>query len=311
MTSSETLKSKQAADARAYAALGLGIMAIAFNGIYVRLANTAGTVAGFWRLIIAAGVLTIPVGLNLIRGKAKLSIPAVGLSVLVSLALAIDFGTWNTAVLIIGAGMATLLGNTAPIWVALGAWLFMREKLRPMYWAGLGVAVVGVSLIAGKDALSGLAINPGVLLALITGVAYGTYQLLTSLTRKHIDTLTFMWLTGLMGGGMLLVVSLMLGKQVVGLSAETYLWLAAMALTSHLGGWFLVNYAFGHLPVSLVTVTLLAQPVITTILEIVIFKTSPDPMSLLGGVITLVGIYLVHQSNMQQKATQEAEEATV
>jgi drug/metabolite transporter (DMT)-like permease len=48
--------------------------------------------------------------------------------------------------------VATLLGNTAPIWVALVGFLFFKERFSPRFLVGLAVAFGGVVLlIVGGD----------------------------------------------------------------------------------------------------------------------------------------------------------------
>jgi drug/metabolite transporter (DMT)-like permease len=281
---------------RAYLVLGLGIFAISFNGIFVQLADTNGDVAGFYRLAIGALVLSVGVLWSWRKGRKRLPAGVIWLCVFAGLAHAADLGMWNTSVLLIGPGIATLLGNTAPLWVALGAWLLFRERLRPLYWVGLGIALAGAALIVGLDALQGLGRGIGNLLGLATGVAYAAYQLLTHRARALIDTMTFMWLYSGVGALALLIVSLGLKHPLVGLPTQTYLALVGMALFSHVGGWMMVNYAFGHLPVSQVTVTLLGQPILTTLLAIVFFGQLPAAWQIAGGIVTLVGIYVVHHS---------------
>jgi len=281
---------------RALAILLVGMVVISFNGIFVALANTFGEVAGFWRLAIAFSVLTAPVLVNRRRKGLRLSPLAIGLGAAAGVAMSADLVSWNTAVLLIGPGMATLLGNTAPIWVSLGAWLIFKEKLRPLYWVGLTVAVVGAALIVGLDLSQGLDTGLGNGLGLVTGVTYAAYQLITHRARALLDTLTYMWVYAGVGAAILLIVSLVFGHSLLGLPLQTYAYLLAMALLSHLGGWMLVNYAFGHLPVSLVTVTLLGQPVITTLLQMIIFQQYPEVWQMGGGVVVLSGILIVHAS---------------
>jgi drug/metabolite transporter (DMT)-like permease len=69
-----------------------------------------------------------------------------------------------------------------------------------------------------------------------------------------------------------------------------------LGLITHMSGWLLINYAFGHLPASLASVTLLAQPIITTLVALPILGETPKPWHIVGGLITLIGIYTVHRS---------------
>ncbi len=287
-------------DLRALLILLIGIVVISFNGIFVALANTNGDVAGAYRLGIGVLLLTIPALLNRRPSATRWSPSAVGLGIAAGIASAVDLGSWNTAVLIIGPGMATLLGNTAPLWVALGAWLLFREKLRPLYWVGLAVAVTGAILIVGLDLSQGLNTGLGNLLGLGTGIAYASYQLITHRARALIDTLTYMWIYSIVGALALLAVALLLRHPLLGLPPQTYAALGALGVVS-IGGWILVNYSFGHLPVSLVTVTLIGQPVITTVLQMIVFGQVPKIWQIGGGLVVLAGIYVVHRSRSAER----------
>ena len=284
------------ARASIYLALAGGIVCIGFSAIFVRFANTTGDVVGFFRLGIAALALSIPAALNWQRGRARIPRRAIWLGLLGGLAFAIDIALWNTAVTKTSASIATLMGNTAPVWVSLGAWLIFREKLRQTYWLGLAVAMGGAGLIMGLDALQGLETNLGNLLALLAGMAYAAYQLITKRARDQIDNLSYMWLFTTSGGLLLLIVSLALGHPLTDLPAKSYLALLALGLFSHMGGWLLINYAVGRLDAALVSVTLLGQPIVTALVALPILGEMPRTWHILGGLVTLIGIYIVHRS---------------
>jgi drug/metabolite transporter (DMT)-like permease len=287
------------ADIRSYLALAGGIVCIGFAAIFVKMANTTGDVVGFYRLGIASLALTIPVLLNWRRGRARLPREAVGLGVLAGLAFAADIGAWNTALTMISAATATLLGNTAPVWVGLGVWLIFREKPHATYWLGLALALGGAAMIIGLDALLGMQNGLGNLLGVLTGISYGAYQLVTRRAREHIDNLTYTWLFSATGALVFLVISPALGHSLVGLPVNSYLALLGLGLFSHLGGWLLINYAFGQLSASLVSVTLLGQPIFTALVAIPLLGETPTVWHVVGGLITLAGIFIVHRGAAQ------------
>jgi drug/metabolite transporter (DMT)-like permease len=61
-------------------------------------------------------------------------------------------------------------------------------------------------------------------------------------------------------------------------------------------------YALGHLPASIVAPTMVLQPVVTTILAIPLLGEIPNIWQGIGGMIALVGIYMVNQSHQQRLA---------
>ncbi len=157
-----------------YLALLFGITGLGFSAIFVKWANAPGAVSGFYRMSIAAAVMVIPFGLGA-RKAAPLSRPHVWLAVAGGLFFAADLAAWNTGVLITNAANATLMGNTSPFWVSLGALFLFKEKLRPAFWAGLALAMLGAFVILGGDYLIHPTLGWGDTLALIAGFFYGAF----------------------------------------------------------------------------------------------------------------------------------------
>ena len=64
-----------------------------------------------------------------------------------------DMALWSTGVMLAGVASPTLLANTAPMWVGLGAVVFFREQPPALFWAGLVLAFAGTLSILGPDVL--------------------------------------------------------------------------------------------------------------------------------------------------------------
>jgi drug/metabolite transporter (DMT)-like permease len=281
---------------RAYLALAGGVVCIGFAPIFIKLAGTTADVVGAYRLVIAAAVLAVPAALKWRRGEAWLPKKALGWALLAGVAFAGDIAVWGTAVLLTTASTATFLGNTAPVWVALGAWLLFGEDLRPIYWLGLAVALGGAALLVGLDGLTWQGASLGNVLALAGGGIYATYQLITNRTRALADNLSYTWTFTAVGGVLLVLTALSLGHPLTGLPTQSVLVLIVAAVFGHVGGWLLINYAFGELPAALVSVALLGQPVIATLVAAPVLGERPTVWHVVGGLVTLAGIFLVMQS---------------
>jgi drug/metabolite transporter (DMT)-like permease len=65
---------------------------------------------------------------------------------------------------------------------------------------------------------------------------------------------------------------------------------------TQVAGWLSINYALGHLPASLVSPTLLGQPVITAIAAVPLLGQLLSATQIVGGLTVLAGIYMVHRS---------------
>lgn len=280
--------------AMGYAALLVGLAGIAFSAIFVKLAKVPGAPSGFYRMAIAAAVMAIPFGVQLRRG-APLSRRHVGFAVLAGLFFAGDLATWNTAILIGSASNATLFGNTSPLWVGIGAMVLFKEQLRPRFWLGMLISLTGAVVILGHDLISHPAIGRGDILGLIAGVCYALFFLATQRARDALSSLSVWWISSATCAVALLIVGLLLKQPFSGYSTTSYAHLLTLALVVQILGWMSISYALGHLPASLVSTTLLAQPVLTAIAAVPLLGESISVEQLAGGVLVLAGIYLVHR----------------
>ncbi len=281
---------------RVYATLALGIFCIALSAIFVKLAGVPGTVSAFYRVAIAAVVLALPFARGVVQRKVVHDWRLWALAAAAGIFFVLDIAVWNTSLFMTSAANATLLGNDAPLLVGLGALLLFHERLKLSYWSGLALALLGMAVIVGPDALSaGGQLGTGDLLAMLAGVFYAMYLLATQRIRTRMDTLSSLWVAGAVGALLLLAFNLSAGHALWGFAPHQYLALLGLGLISQVAGWLAINYALGHLPASIVSVTLLAQPVLTAILAVPILGEALETRQIIGGAVALAGIYLVNR----------------
>lgn len=87
---------------------------------------------------------------------------------------AIPFSLFTYAALSITAGLASILNATAPMFTALVAWLWMRERLTPAQWLGMGVGMAGVAWLSmGKGQINASGHGWAIAAALLATLSYG------------------------------------------------------------------------------------------------------------------------------------------
>jgi drug/metabolite transporter (DMT)-like permease len=283
-----------------YLALALGITALSLSAMFVRWADAPGPVTGFYRLLFSTILLT-PFFIRRQRQSPPLSRAILVFPALAGLFTAFDFTFWNSSLAFTTASNATLLGNTSPLWVALGAMLIFRERLRGKFWAGLAIALAGALLVMGTDFLLHPRFGIGDLMACAAGVFYAAYQMTTQRARTHVDAFRYTWLAALSASLIILIVNLALRNPLTGYSLQTWMVFLGTAIVSHTIGYLSISYALGHLPAHVVSPTLIAQPVLTTVLAIPLLAEIPTLWQGLGGLIALTGIYIVNQSHRQSR----------
>jgi drug/metabolite transporter (DMT)-like permease len=282
----------------AYIALGVGIFSLSFSAMFVRWANAPGPVTAFYRLFFSIFLL-LPFFLPRTKTNPALRSRSIIFPLLAGVFTACDLGLWTASLSYTTASNATLLGNTAPLWVALGTWLILKQKLSPGFWRGLIITLLGTALIMGTDFILHPRFGVGDAMAVFTGVFYGGYFLFTEKSRTHFDPVSHIWLVGVGASISLFIVNIVLQNPLTAYPAQSWLVFLATSVISQLIGYMSLAYALGYLPASVVAPTVVLQPIVTTLLAIPLLGEIPTIWQGIGGAIALAGIYIVNQSHQR------------
>lgn len=278
-------------------ALAAGIIGISFSPIFVSLSEVGPTATAVYRMALALPALALWMGLERRAEPAPRRLTRRDWLILALSGLMFtgDLVAWHTAILTTGVANATFLGNLAPLVVTLGAWLLFHERITLGFLLGLAVALGGAGLLMGANAFTGSGDLLGDALGVITALFYGAYLLTIKQLRGGLPTGQVMLLSSAFSCIGLLAASLVLGEGL--LPATLYGWgmLVGIALLSQAGGQSLIAFAMRHLPASLASATMLANPVIAALLAWVILGQALQPLQGLGCAVVLGGIALTQR----------------
>ena len=279
----------------AYGALALAVSGIAWSAVLVRWAGIPGTASAFYRVLVAAIVL---VPWRVAYGSRRRSTPrAVWLAIAAGAFFGLDLALYNTAVMRTAAATASFLGNAAPVFVGLGAWLLFRRRPRAAFWAGLTLAMAGGGIMIAAHAREPQSIGDpvGDLLAITAAIFFAGYLLTAERLRSEMDTLTFNTLAILGSVLILFALSLVLRVPLAGYAPSTWAALVGLGLVSQLGAYYALVYALGHLPATVTSVGLLTQLPLTAALAALLLHEPITTAQIVGGALVLAGVYVVNR----------------
>lgn len=275
-------------------ALAIGIICISVFPILVKLQLTGGLISAFYRMAIA-GALLLPY--VIVTKKFKLPRASILiLAVLCGLLFASDVAVWNISIQESSATQASLLTNLSPVWVGIASFLFLKNKPATNFWIGTVIAVFGMITLVGFEFFLNLDFNAAFLLAILSGVLYAIYMLVSKNALSEMDVLSFMMVTLITSTLFLGVVCLALNEPFSGFSNAGWLVLFIQGIVCQLIAWLLISYATQNMRATRVSLSLLGQAVLATILAWLFLDEKITFQMIVGGLILLLGIRITFYS---------------
>lgn len=271
--------------------LFVGVAAVGSAAVLVRLADAPALSVAAWRLSLAA----VPaLALLPLRGRRELPrlTPADWRWTAVSgLCLALHFATWIASLGMTTVSSSVALVTTSPLFVA--AFLALRgERVSRGTLLAMLVCLAGGLVIGYADLGRGGEALTGDLLALVGAAFAGVYFSLGRRLRASTSMTTYIGVVYPIAAVALVIIAVAGRQPLTGFDGKTYFTFFAMALVPQLIGHSALNWALGYLSAPFVTIAVLGEPVIATVLAAIFLSELPGVARVAGGIIVLVGVYL-------------------
>jgi drug/metabolite transporter (DMT)-like permease len=270
----------------------LGAVCIAFSGILYRWAEVSPSTGTVFRALFGLPLLGFVAWLEH-RRYGGLPERTVRLALLAGVFFAGDLLFWHHAIEAVGAGLATVLGNLQVLVVGVVAWVAFGERPSRSIFIALPVVLVGVALISGAIGGGAYGANPGlgVVLGVLTALCYGGYLLVIRRGGRDLRRPAGPVAIATVSTAAVAAVVGVVGGDLDPLPAPASLaWLALLGLTSQSLGYLLISLSLSRLPAVVTSVILLAQPVMTVALSMVLLREAPSPIQLVGVALVVGGI---------------------
>jgi drug/metabolite transporter (DMT)-like permease len=275
--------------------LGVAILAVSTSAILVKWSVAPSLIKAFYRVAFTV-VLLAPVAFvrhrdsfSTISGRDLVAAGAAGV------ALAAHFASWFESLNYTTVAASVTLVQAQPLFVTVGAWAFLDERVSRRMTAGIGIALVGMILMSLSDLLapSG-APRPllGNALAIVGAVTAAGYVLTGRSVRSRVALVPYVVVVYSVCAIALFSVAVARGDPLVGYPPREWLLFFGMAVGPGIFGHTVINWALAHLESSVVSVSLLGEPVGSTILALFLLGEIPTLPTVLGGAVVLGGIYI-------------------
>lgn len=204
------------------------------------------------------------------------------------------FGLYNVALnqgeQSVDAGTAAMLIQVAPVLIALLATLFLGERFTVQLAIGLALAFGGVALISLSTSPGSNTDVAGVLLCLLSAVAYSISLILQKPLVGRLAAVHVTWLACTVGAISCLPFTGDLVSQARAAPASSLWWLAYLGVFPTAIAFTTYAFALRHMSASSLGVTTYLVPPITIVLGVVFLAEAPPTLAYAGGVLALIGV---------------------
>ena len=271
----------------------LGVIAVSFAAIFIRLCQAHPLAVAFYRMGLAALMLLPFLAKSGWSQLAGLRRDLLIRAILAGFFLGIHMGTWVTSLFFTSVASSIILVSTQSVFAVVLSHYGIRERASRGVLAAVLIAFIGSIIIAGSDLRLGREALVGDGLALAGGFTAALYMIIGRRVRQELSVLPYVFLAYSTAAVLLGIGCLSFQVKMSGYPGHTYLWLVLLALVpTHLGH-TMFNWALRYLRAYVIGVSLLGEPIGSTVLAFVIFQEVPLALTFVGGMLVLVGIYMV------------------
>lgn len=270
----------------------IGIISISIFPVLVKWAPVSGVTSAFYRMLL--GLLFL---LPYVLFRRKFTLPSGTLwlpIVLCGIIFASDIAVWNLSIHYSNATQATLLTNLSPVWVGVGTFLFLPDKPGARFWLGTLVALTGMVILIGLDTFTSMRLDLGFALAVLSGILYASYMLISKTVLDKIDIVSFMTISMAVSSIYLFAICLIFDQPIWHFDPVIWGVFVIQGLVCQLIGWLTISSAVKQMDAKRVSLSLLSQAVVTGLFAWMFIGEKITAQMIGGGVIILIGIAITY-----------------
>lgn len=272
-------------------------LSIGSASILVRMSMASGTACAFWRLVFSSLLLLL-----ILLSSKKL---ATEVHILVldkvkffkvftaGVSLAFHFILWMESLFRIPIAVSVTLVVMYPIHLAIVELLKERNAAMIVNIMGLALGFIGVSILYKNALIMEKLDLVGIMQSFVASVFAAAYFYIGKLFRRYVGLYSYTFTVYSVAALIVLIYSIIIKDNIFVYLSRSWIWFLLLALIPMFGGHTVMNYMLKFYKSSSVTSIALAEPVIASILAVVILREQIEPLYIPSLMMILTGIAIV------------------
>ena len=275
-----------------YLAVLVGVFAVSFSALFVRLTTAPALIIATYRLLITFIVLAPYALLRHRHELTTISWRERGLAAASGICLALHLVTWFASLRYTSIASSVVLVTTQPIFVVVGSWIFFREKISRKAMMGGGLALLGSFIIGAADFQIGKDAFFGDLLALSAAILVSGYLLIGRRLRGGVVLPVYTFYTYGCSALVLIIASLATATPFAPYTTRDWIIFFALAIVCTVIGHTVFNWVLRYVQASIVSVSVLGEPLGDILWASIFLREYPTLRQTVGACFIFGGLFI-------------------
>ena len=272
--------------------LGIGLIAVSVSSILIKLCDAPALVIATYRLTLASVFYLGYTGIKQGKFWRTFSRGQIKTIFISAIFLTIHFSTWITSLKYTSVASSVILVQSAPIFVAFGSFIFLKERPSALLMVGAVIALFGSIMISVLDYSQDKNAMTGNLLAIGGAIGAAGYLLAGRKIRSQVNLFSYVSAVYSLTAVALLILAILNGASFFGFSTEIYLLFFAIAIFPQIIGHTSLNWALKYFSATAISIAILAEPIGASILAVFVLGEQLAVVKIFWGIVILSGVLI-------------------
>lgn len=269
----------------------VGMIAISFAPILVRYSDAPVSVQGMYRMLFTV-LLMLPFGFKQIGSIRRISAKDWLLLGAAGFFLALHFMLWMASLNYTSISSSTIILVLEPVGVMIGAFFLFKDRIAKTALIGMAIAFAGVVFVGSADSGVSSSAVKGDFLSFLGMLAIVFNMLIAKRILARVPsylyslivfTVTFFCFWGY---------NVARGISVIDYPPREWLVFVLLAVIPTVFGHMIFNWLLQYVKPTTISMTVLAEPIGSSILGIFLFREMIGTLQLIGGLLVIAGLIL-------------------